>query len=579
VALDDDPAAGAPVPLLISVASSIRRFAALAAAVGFFALPAAALAQSLPGLSLSSPAPSSPSTLYVTAPIVLDGVTLFQVAEPASGDDAQPVAARANDVAVALDQILAVQTIDGKTRTAFDPQTLHVEIVRENDQTVLEAVDKQHRDGTPIVTVTTADATYNRVDASVLAEQWQATLQTWLVRALEIRQPAQQRKNLGLVVRVAGVLALITLLGSLVVRGLSRRISAAAADVKQHDREVAAERAQQPGPADDAQAAAVHRARLIGVLARRFDPAQRLAIMRAIRIMTVAVLVLAWFGVVSWATLQFPATAAFGAGLVRNAFRVTIIWVVALLIDRSLTIVVERLPTLWELRALGGTDDRERQVLRAPTIARALGGFKTVVLVFIAALATMTQVGIPVGSVVTIGGLAAIAVSLAAQNLIRDVVSGFLVLIEDQFVVGDTVTINAMRGTVERLTLRMVQLRDESGSLVTLSNSAATSVINHSRNWSRVDYAIPVDASADLDAAMTIVRDQLAALRTDPAWHDAIVDDLEWIGIESISRDGAILKARIKTAPLRQYALRRELNARVARAFAAAKIGYGAPIA
>jgi len=171
-------------------------------------LPAVAGAQSLPGLSLSSPAPSALSTLYVTAPISLDGVTLFQVAEPANAAGAQPVAARANDVSVALDQILALQTTNGETKTAFDPQTLHVEIVRENDQTVLEAVDKEHTDGTPIVTVTSADATYNQVEGSVLAAQWQSTLQSALVRALEIRQPAQQRKNFNLVLTVAAALLL-----------------------------------------------------------------------------------------------------------------------------------------------------------------------------------------------------------------------------------------------------------------------------------------------------------------------------------------------------------------------------------
>jgi small-conductance mechanosensitive channel len=120
-----------------------------------------------------------------------------------------------------------------------------------------------------------------------------------------------------------------------------------------------------------------------------------------------------------------------------------------------------------------------------------------------------------VGFVVTIGGVAAIAVSLAAQNLIRDVVSGLLVLAEDQFVVGDFVTINGASGLVERLTLRIVQLRGVAGSLVTISHSASTSVV----------------------------------------------------GVDALSRDGVIIRARIRTAPLRQFALQRELNFRISRAF------------
>ncbi len=287
---------------------------------------------------------------------------------------------------------------------------------------------------------------------------------------------------------------------------------------------------------------------------------------------------LIWFGAAAWALLEFPQTAPAGHALMRNVFGVAAIWAVALVIDRALTITVDRLPTLWELRAFGSAEDQQRQLLRAPTIARALGGFKSFVLAFVAGLATMTQIGIPVGSVVTIGGVAAIAISLAAQNLIRDVVSGFLVLIEDQFVVGDFVTINGNRGTVERLTLRMVQVRDATGSLVTISHSAETSVINHSRNWSRVDYEISVDVASNVAFAISLLRQQIADLESDPDWKDAIVEPAEWIGIDAMSRDGAIVRARIKTAPLRQFALRRELNERVIKAFAAAKIGYGAPV-
>jgi small-conductance mechanosensitive channel len=123
-----------------------------------------------------------------------------------------------------------------------------------------------------------------------------------------------------------------------------------------------------------------------------------------------------------------------------------------------------------------------------------------------------------------------------------------------------------------------VQIRDVTGSLVTISNSAATLVINHSRNWSRVDYDISVDIAADVPYAISLLRQQIADLEMDPKWKGAIVEPAEWIGIDQVSRDGAVVRARIKTAPLQQFALRRELNERVVKAFAAAKIGYGAPV-
>jgi small conductance mechanosensitive channel len=477
-------------------------------------------------------------------------------------------------VSVALDSLLAT-TNDGST--VYDPASLHVEIVRDGGATVLEAVDAHHRDGFPIVTVTTADAEYAQSSIDVLAENWQSVLQTALVRALTIRQPEIQRRNVTRVFAVAGGLLALSLLAWLLVRLLSRRISAMAAAAESRAAEVAASRAQASQNDDDAASREAHQ-HVVGLLLRNLDPEKRITLYRALRLLTIVVALLIWFGAAAWALLEFPQTAPAGHALMRNVFGVAAIWAVALVIDRALTITVDRLPTLWELRAFGSAEDQQRQLLRAPTIARALGGFKSFVLAFVAGLATMTQIGIPVGSVVTIGGVAAIAISLAAQNLIRDVVSGFLVLIEDQFVVGDFVTINGNRGTVERLTLRMVQVRDATGSLVTISHSAETSVINHSRNWSRVDYEISVDVASNVAFAISLLRQQIADLESDPDWKDAIVEPAEWIGIDAMSRDGAIVRARIKTAPLRQFALRRELNERVIKAFAAAKIGYGAPV-
>jgi small conductance mechanosensitive channel len=554
---------------------------AAACAVGLSCVPTSANAQSFPGLTLSTPGPSGSSALnalFNSAPIVLDGVTLFRIVVPVVTSDQQSIAARANAVSVALDQLLATTDRDGVERTLFDPATIHVEIVREGDQVVLQAVDPTHKDGVAIVTVTTADAEYRQTNPDALAAQWQEILQGALVRALEIRQPEMQRRNVDSVLRVAGILAAVTLAAFVLGAWLSRRITTMSTAMDERGAEVEAERTGDDPAGDDDEQRADRSRRLVGLLIRGLDPQKKITLYRALRLIGFALVVLAWFIGVTWATLQFPQTATFGHAMMHNGLSLAVIWIGVLLIDRGITIVIDRLPTLWELRAFGTPEDQQRQLLRAPTIARALAGLKSFVLIFVAVLATMTQLGIPVGSVVTIGGVAAIAVSLAAQNLIRDVVSGFLVLIEDQFVVGDLVTINGNRGSVERLTLRMVQIRDATGSLVTISHSSATQVINHSRNWSRIDYEISIDPTSNVTFAMSVVRQQIADLETDPEWKDAIVEPAEWIGIDAISRDGAIIRARIKTAPLRQFALRRELNARVAKAFLAAKITYGAPV-
>ncbi len=538
-------------------------------------------AQSFPGLSLGTPGPglqSSLDALYATAPVVIDGVTLFRIVVPATANAQQSIAMRSNTVGLALEAALATTEHDGAVRTVYDPATAQIETVRINGQIVLQLVDEHHRDGLPIVTVTTADADYRRINVDALAQQWQSILEGAIVHALDIRQPAIQERNANRVLRVIGALVAITIGAFFLSAFLARRIRSAGTALAARNAELEDARSQSSSSSPDSPAGEEDQRRILGLLVLRIDPQKELTLLRALRFIAFALAALAWFAGITWGLLLFPQTAPSGHAFLRNGLAVAAIWIGALLVDRLLTIMVDRLPTLWELRAFGTPEDQQRQLLRAPTIARALAGFKSFVLVFVALLATMTQLGIPVGSVVTIGGVAAIAVSLAAQNLIRDVVSGFLVLIEDQFVVGDFVTINGNRGSVERLTLRMVQIRDASGSLVTVSHSSATQVINHSRNWSRVDYEISIDATANVAFAISLLRQQIDDLETDDEWKDAIVEPAEWIGIDTMSRDGAVVRARIKTAPLRQFALRRELNARVMKAFSSAKIAFGAPV-
>ncbi|MBV9270406.1 MAG: mechanosensitive ion channel family protein, partial [Candidatus Eremiobacteraeota bacterium] len=218
--------------------------------------------------------------------------------------------------------------------------------------------------------------------------------------------------------------------------------------------------------------------------------------------------------------------------------------------------------------------------LRVPTTIRAISGFKSVLIVAIAIFATIAQLGLPIAGVVTFGGVAALAISFAAQNLIRDFLGGFQVIFEDQYAIGDFITANNIySGIVETLTLRMVQLRDTAGNLITIGHGTVTNVINRSRNWSRVDYRVPVDPSADVENAIAILKDVIEDLAKSPHFRPDILDAIEWIGIDAMSRDWIVLRVSIKTAPLRQFEIRRELNLRVVERFKQAEIKFGAPIA
>jgi moderate conductance mechanosensitive channel len=137
------------------------------------------------------------------------------------------------------------------------------------------------------------------------------------------------------------------------------------------------------------------------------------------------------------------------------------------------------------------------------------------------------------------------------------------------------VMIGDYNGIVENLSLRVVQLRDMRGYLITIPHSAVTQVVNASRNWARIDYRVAIDAGAALEKAISTVRAMLEELGRDDAWRDAIVEHVEWIGVERVAANGVVLRASIRTAPLRQFELRRVINERVFEALKDAGIALG----
>jgi len=543
-------------------------------ALVFALVPPAAAAQVLP-VPFASPAPSNngieQSGIFETAPVTLDGAVLFRVVEPLSAGPV-PITDRANTIETALQEVVAPVTLDGRDTTAYDPATLKVVLRSENGQTVLVATDARHHDPLTLLTVTANDAQYYGDTAADLGTQWQSVLQDALVRALQKRQPATMRQHVTVVEEVGAGLFIFTVLMAFLSAALTRRLERIRRD-EERRRSQEERDARGPGaPGSPHQ----QRRRLLRFALRALrgeDPGRAL---RALRSAIVYALLLLWFAALVWGLSLFPETTPFARTLGHGATAILGTWVLAAVMNRLLDFAIARGSSVWarEVRV----DGSARSLLRAPTIARALSGFKAFVIVFLAALATLGEVGIPVGSVVTIGGLIAVAISLAAQNFVRDFLNGFLVLFEDQYVMGDYVTINGMTGLVEQLTLRMVQVRDGDGSLVTVPHSSVTNVINHSRNWSRVDYRISLDPNADAFRAMELLRATLDEIAKDPDWRDAVLIPVEWMGIEGFTSTWTYLRASVKTAPLRQYELRREINARVRRAFAAEKIGYGPQI-
>jgi small conductance mechanosensitive channel len=565
----------------------IANYFALMLALGIALAPAGAAgaADRWPDVSIaqvtlptSEPEPSAQGLIvngpYVTAPIELDGATLFRIGGPVNARVTQlPITARVAQVQAALTQVLAITGAGPHATTIFEPASLRVHVKREGDDAILEVVDARHSDPLSILTVTTVDAQANGTDEDALAAQWQSILQSALVGALQLRQPATERRSALRVTDVAIVLVVATLLTIALLRYLWSRMEVLEREVAERTQTAAAEM-----PAADEPIAEDRRRRFFARSLKSLEPAQRLTIYGATVETLVWVLLLAWFTAVTWSLSLFAQTTPLAQNLGHSALGVAATIIVTGLVNRVLDLLIARTAAAWRLHKRVNSDDRARFLLRIPTIASAFAGAKTFVLVFLAVLTIFGQIGVPIGSVVTIGGLAAIALSLAAQNFVRDFLNGFLVLFEDQYVVGDYVTINSFSGSVEMLSLRMVQIRDAAGDLITIPHSSVVNVVNQSRNWSRVDYRVPVDPAADVPKAIELVEQAITTLLGEGDWTHGVNAPLEWVGIDSLSKDAVVVRVSIRTAPLRQFELRRQINARVQAAFVAADIALGAPL-
>jgi moderate conductance mechanosensitive channel len=545
-----------------------------------FSTGASASAQTLPSLPLPN---ASAATLpagvtqvgpYLTTPILLDGATLFRIAAPATvGADQISIQDRAEFIQAALRELLSYRGTGSDSGTLYDPETLRITTESAGSQTIVAAVDSKHVAPLPILTVTSADAQYLGQPVGVVARQWQQTLQSAVIAALQRRQPAAMAHDVGILWRLGAAFVLITAATIAILVTLRKRIAILVQRVEENERKI------DTAPSEsgrEGSARSQRRRRFLGLALRAADPAIALSRLRAIRGILIWFVVLLWFGGLVWALSLFPQTTPLGESIFHRGTQIVFIWIGAAIFVRIFAAIVAQIARAYGARAgKPSSDDEARRVLRVPTISNTAIALAAFVIYFVAMLATLSSLGISAGSVLTLGGLVALAVSLAAQNLVRDFLNGFLVLVEDQYVVGDYVTIGDRSGLVERMTLRVVQLRDNAGNLVTIPHSAATEVINSSRNWSRVDFRIAIDAGSDAKRAIEILRRTATELASDGHWRSAIVEPVEWAGVDSVSTAGIVLRASIKTAPLRQFDVKRELTARMVEALRRGGIALG----
>jgi len=197
------------------------------------------------------------------------------------------------------------------------------------------------------------------------------------------------------------------------------------------------------------------------------------------------------------------------------------------------------------------------------TLAGVLYGAGSKVVWAVALLTSLHEFNIDITPAVTLAGLGSLAIGFGAQTLVRDVITGFYIVLEDQYVVGDTIQIADYIGRVEHLTLRRTVIRDARGALVTIANGEIRTVSNLSRDWSQAFVDVSLAPETPIDKTLQALETAAAALRGDPAWSQALVDGPRILGVQSFDRVSSTVRLQVRTAPTRQDEVARELRRRI----------------
>lgn len=212
----------------------------------------------------------------------------------------------------------------------------------------------------------------------------------------------------------------------------------------------------------------------------------------------------------------------------------------------------------------GTQEDREN---RSETLVQVFQNFSVIAIMIGGSLMIMDELGVPIGPLMGGAAVVGLAVAFGAQNLIRDYFTGFMVLMEDQYSINDVVKINGISGSVQQITLRMTVLRDIEGIVHFVPHGTITTVSNLTHGWSRAYFEIGVAYKENVDKVMRILMELAMQMRRDLMYGPLIAEDPEMLGVDQFTDSAVTIKFFIKTKPLKQWTIKRELLRRIKNRF------------
>jgi len=238
---------------------------------------------------------------------------------------------------------------------------------------------------------------------------------------------------------------------------------------------------------------------------------------------------------------------------------ISIVMIIGLVILKR---AMDRFRKLYE-----GKLPTEAQVKRADTLTHVVHDVARVLILAVGSMMILSEVGVDLKPILAAAGLGGLAIGFGAQSLVKDMISGFFILLEDSIRVGDVVEVAGVGGLVEEVKLRTITLRDLSGNVHVVPNGVIDKVKNMTKLYAFYLFDVGVAYRENVDEVMAVLHEIAEELRSDLRFKDDILEPLEMLGVDQFADSAVIIKCRIKTQPIKQWRVGREMNRRIKNTF------------
>jgi moderate conductance mechanosensitive channel len=492
-----------------------------------------------------------------TGQVRLDGYNLFAIAAPtvknekSKSDSATPIEVRRQTIEQQLNRI---------ANSPLDPQSLKVlSTLDRNSGLPVIFVNNQY-----LMTVTGLDSQLQGSNTQRWATELTSIVRNALIRAHQERQPQFLFRQGA----IAGGLFLTVLILSRLFALKQQRFKTERKQLKAKSIKESTDDSFQSGSEDPP---------ALGATSTLLIQQQRRNLIDLkLRILQIGQVGL-WVGGTFVVLGLFPHTRWLRPFLVSTPLQLIGIGLGVYVLIRLSDVLVDQLFKSIETQEFLPPEASQRLALRISTVARVIKSTTSLFWVGAGILSGLSILGVDLLPLIAGAGIIGLALSFAAQSVIKDVINGFLILFEDQYAVGDVINVGDVGGLVENINLRITQLRNSEGMLITIPNSQISTVQNLSQGWSRVDLTIQIGHSTDPDHALQILKQLADEMYRDRHWRSKLLEPPDILGIDAIDHVGIAIRIWIKTQPLQQWVVAREFRRRLKKVMEEESLAIGMP--